>query len=77
VTVTLGDGTKLVEEVAFPPGHDKNPLSDEQLAHKFHGLVDPVLGTHQAGAIWDRVSHLEDDPAPHSVLELIQAGTHA
>ena len=27
-------------EVAFPPGHDKNPLTDEQLADKFHGLVD-------------------------------------
>ena len=72
VTVTLSDGTKLVEEVAFPPGHDKNPLTDEQLAHKFHGLVDPVLGSERAQAIWDRVSRLENDPAPHSVLKLIQ-----
>ena len=55
VTVTLSDGTKLVEEVAFPPGHDKNPLTDDQLAHKFHGLVDPVLGRERAQAIWDRV----------------------
>jgi 2-methylcitrate dehydratase len=77
VTVTLGDGTKLVEEVAFPPGHDKNPLTDQQLAHKFHGLVDPVLGREQARAIWDRVMRLENDPTPHSVLKLIQAGTHS
>ena len=77
VTVTLDDGTKLVEEVAFPPGHDKNPLTDEQLAHKFHGLVDPVLGREQARAIWDRVLRLENDPSPHSVLKLIQVGTHA
>jgi 2-methylcitrate dehydratase len=76
VTVTLGDGTKLVEEVAFPPGHDKNPLTDQQLAQKFHGLVDPVLGREQARAIWDRVMRLENDPTPHSVLKLIQAGTH-
>ncbi len=76
VTVTLGDGTKLVEEVAFPPGHDKNPLTDEQLAYKFHGLVDPVLGREQARAIWDRVLRLEDDPTPHSVLKLIKVGTH-
>ena len=62
VTVTLGDGTTLVEEVAFPPGHDKNPLTDQQLAHKFHGLVDPVLGRERAQAIWDRVSRLENDP---------------
>src|SRR5271166_5503802 len=44
VTVTLDDGTKLVSEIAYPPGHDKNPLTDNQLANKFHGLVDPVLG---------------------------------
>jgi 2-methylcitrate dehydratase len=77
VTVTLGDGTKLVEEVAFPPGHDKNPLTDQQLAQKFHGLVDPVLGREQARAIWDRVMRLENDPTPHSVLKLIQAGAHS
>ena len=35
VTITLNDGTKLTEEVAFPPGHDKNPLTDAQLAQSF------------------------------------------
>src|SRR5215218_1069688 len=40
VRVTLDDGTVLVSEVAFPPGHDKNPLTDAQLAVKFHGLSD-------------------------------------
>ena len=44
VTVTLDDGRKLVAEVTFPPGHDRNPLSDDQLAVKFHELADPVLG---------------------------------
>jgi 2-methylcitrate dehydratase len=77
VTVTLVDGTKLVEEVAFPPGHDKNPLTEGQLAQKFHGLVDPVLGREQAQAIWDRVSRLEHDPAPHSVIELIRTAKQA
>jgi 2-methylcitrate dehydratase len=72
VTVTLADGTSLVEEVAFPPGHDKNPLTDQQLAHKFHGLVDPLLGHERACVIWDRGMTLESDSAPHSVLALIK-----
>jgi 2-methylcitrate dehydratase len=72
VTVTLRDGTKLVEEVAFPPGHDKNPLTDQQLAHKFHGLVDPVIGRKNGQAIWDRIMRLDADKAPHSVLELVR-----
>ena len=70
VTVTLDDGRKLVAEVAFPPGHDKNPLTDDQLAVKFHGLVDPVLGRDRADQIRERVARLEDDPAPHETLEL-------
>jgi 2-methylcitrate dehydratase len=70
VTVTLDDGRKLVAEVSFPPGHDRNPLSDEQLAVKFHDLVDPVLGRSRGAEIVDRVSRLENDPAPHQTLEL-------
>jgi 2-methylcitrate dehydratase len=70
VTVTLDDGRKLVAEVQFPPGHDHNPLSDEQLAVKFHGLVSPVLGRTRADQILERVSRLEDDKSPHEVLEL-------
>lgn len=71
VTVTLDDGRALVREIAYPPGHDKNPLSDEQLATKFHTLVDPVLGRERGRAVWDRVSRLESDPAPHEVLSML------
>jgi 2-methylcitrate dehydratase len=75
VTVTLADGTRLVSEVAFPPGHDKNPLSDSQLADKFHGLVDPVLGRDRAEQIYERVSRLDTDPAPHETLVMLAPPT--
>ncbi len=65
VTVTLDDGSTLISEVSFPPGHDKNPLTDAQLAVKFHGLIDPVLGRERGEAIWARLSKLESDPKPH------------
>jgi 2-methylcitrate dehydratase len=71
LTVTLDDGTTLVSEIAFPPGHDKNPLSHEQLAFKFHGLVDPVLGAERGQRIWEKVSRLESDPAPQEVIDLL------
>ena len=71
VTVTLDDGTTLVEEVAFPPGHDKNPLDDAGLARKFHGLVDPALGPERAAAIWARLGRLEVDPWPHEAIGLV------
>ena len=71
VTVTLDDGSAVVEEVSFPPGHDKNPLTDEQLAVKFHGLIDPVLGRERGEAIWARLSKLESDPRPHEAIGLL------
>jgi 2-methylcitrate dehydratase len=71
VRVTLEDGSTLVSEVAFPPGHDKNPLTDAQLATKFHSLVDPALGAARAGSIWERLSRLESDPTPHESISLL------
>ncbi len=73
VTVTLDDGSVLVEEMAFPPGHDKNPLDDRGLAAKFHRLVDPELGADRAVAIWDRLMRLESDASPHEVIGLLDA----
>ncbi len=72
ITVTLDDGTQLVAENSFPPGHDKNPLTDPQLRTKFDGLVVPVLGKTQADAIWDRASRLESDPRPYEAIALLQ-----
>jgi 2-methylcitrate dehydratase len=71
VTLTLDDGSTLSLLVAFPPGHDKNPLSDQQLATKFHGLSDPLLGREKSERIWERVQRLEDDPSPHETISML------
>jgi 2-methylcitrate dehydratase len=71
VKVILDDDSVLVSEVAFPPGHDKNPLTDDQLAAKFHGLADPAIGAERATQIWDRLARIEDDPRPHEAIALL------
>jgi 2-methylcitrate dehydratase len=71
VRVLLDDGRTLVSEVAFPPGHDKNPLTDAQLEAKFRGLVEPALGADRATAIWNRLSKLDEDPRPHEAIALL------
>ncbi|WP_435005871.1 MmgE/PrpD family protein [Tundrisphaera lichenicola] len=73
VTVTLDDGSTVVREMAFPPGHDKNPLTDDQLAVKFHGLADPAIGRERADQVRERVARLVDDPKPHEAISLIVA----
>ena len=71
VTVTLADGTVLVCELSLPPGHTQNPLTDAQLAAKFHGLVDPVVGRERAVSIQAKILDLELDSSPHEVLQLL------
>lgn len=71
ITVTLDDGTTLTESNSFPPGHDKNPLTQAQLRQKFDGLAVTALGAERAAAMWDRVSRLVDDPAPHEAIALL------
>ncbi len=71
LTVTLADGAVLVRELSHPPGHAQNPLTEAQLAAKFHGLVDPVLGRERAALIQGRISDLESDRSPHEVLQLL------
>ncbi len=71
VTVRLKDGRSFTEEVSFPPGHDKNPLTDGELADKFHGLADPVLGREQSDQIIQRLARLDHDEAPWEVVGLL------
>ncbi|HEY3899471.1 MAG TPA: MmgE/PrpD family protein [Chthoniobacter sp.] len=63
ITVRLHDGRTLREEVDYPLGHARNPLSDTQLEAKFHALADARLGAERGDALlqelW-RLEHLED-----------------
>jgi 2-methylcitrate dehydratase len=72
VRVVLDDGSVLEREVTFPPGHDQNPLTDEQLLGKFRGFAVPALGDDRAIALAGRVTRLELDPRPHEMLTLMQ-----
>ena len=51
VTVVLRDGTRHHVFVEHAIGSRERPMSDADLAAKFHGLVDPVLGTARAQAL--------------------------
>ena len=48
VTVTMRDGRKHHLFVEHAIGSMERPMSDDDLARKFHGLVDPILGAARA-----------------------------
>ena len=48
VTIAMRDGTRHHVLVEHAIGSRERPMSDADLARKFHGLVDPILGADRA-----------------------------
>ena len=48
--VVTKSGARFSEECSYPKGHCENPLTDEELEKKFHGLAQVVLDAGSAPA---------------------------
>jgi len=74
VRIALRDGRNLLSAPAQARGGPENPLSDGEIADKFHALADPVLGAGRAGRIQSLVHALADDERACDALrdELLQ-----
>lgn len=70
VRVIMHDGTTHEEVNFHPPGHDKNPLTTEQLRTKFDGLVAARCGS-GADELWDTLQGVADNPRPHELFDLV------
>lgn len=57
VTVTLADGRTLTAENEFPRGHDRNPMTDEEVEAKFRrlagGLLDETAQSQVLQTCWE------------------------
>ena len=60
LTVTLSGSRELVSQVDYPKGSIQNPMTDQEMLGKFHGLADPVIGAKRAAALAAEVMVLED-----------------
>jgi 2-methylcitrate dehydratase PrpD len=63
------DGREHVVRVAAARGTPENALDDAALAGKFHGLVDPILGSAQAKALEQQVWEIDGAPDLDRLLE--------
>ena len=68
LTVTLEDGKQFVKEVEFPRGHAKNPMTDEEVEHKFRTLVEPAYGRKRTSKLLKRLWSMESESA-RSILK--------
>jgi 2-methylcitrate dehydratase PrpD len=69
VTIRCTDGRVLHVFVPHAVGSLERPLSDDDLAAKFHGLADPVIGVAAATQLLDRCKTLAAAADVHSLLQ--------
>jgi 2-methylcitrate dehydratase PrpD len=73
VTIACRDGRRLHTFVAHAIGSLQRPLTDADLARKFHGLVDPVLGAARADELIACCGTLARAGDLHALTTLAQA----
>ena len=59
VRIQLEDGRKLEKRLVDPKGDLDNPMSDDDLARKFRGNCEPVIGTARCSSLLDQVRRFE------------------
>ncbi|MDR9438826.1 MAG: MmgE/PrpD family protein [Halomonas sp.] len=65
----LSDGRIVESAPCEARGNPHNPLSDEELAAKYHALADPLLGE-QTATLYDIIMTLEERPASDLLAQL-------
>ncbi|MDT0213063.1 MmgE/PrpD family protein [Rothia sp. ARF10] len=73
VTLELADGRSVSEWVEQPYGEPSNPVTDEDLAGKFHAITDPVVGAAGADELIAAVWAFEDLGFLDRADELVRA----
>jgi len=69
IRVVMNDGRVLENEVAFPKGDPRNPLTDEDIARKFRRLSAPTLAPARQQQVIDTALNLHR----HTIGELVNA----
>jgi len=59
IRIQLEDGRKLEKRLVDPKGDLDNPMSDDDLARKFRGNCEPVIGTARCSSLLDQVRRFE------------------
>lgn len=72
IRVTTLDGRQYVREVRFPRGHARNPMTDDELVHKFRLNVEEAFTAAQADRVIDFVLDLERQASLRDLAALLR-----
>lgn len=74
ITITLKDGRAFTNEVIFPRGHARNPMTDQEVEAKFRALAAPLLSEETIAEIIDRCWNLDRQAHIGELLRLFVVG---
>src|SRR6516165_5660952 len=77
VTITTTDGRSFAEQLDYPKGDPRNPLTDQEIEEKFAALADGVLSTKAQEKLKDAISNLEKIGSASKLMALMKADVRA
>ena len=69
VKITTTDGQELTQQIDYPKGDPRNPLTDREVEQKFDALAEPVLSAERRQRVKDTVWKVDE---LSSITELMQ-----
>jgi 2-methylcitrate dehydratase len=73
VNITTSDGQTLSEQLDYPKGDPRNPLSDAEIEEKFAALAEGVLSKSAQKRLKDAIWHLEKVASVSKLMALMKA----
>ena len=73
VTITTSDGQSFTEQLDYPKGDPRNPLTDQEIEEKFAALADGVLSAKAQAKLKDAVWNLEKISSVSKLMALMKA----
>jgi 2-methylcitrate dehydratase len=73
VTITTAGGDELTEQLDYPKGDPRNPLTDQEIEEKFDSLAAPVLSDDARTRLKDAVWKLEKLDSVSALMDMCKA----
>ena len=73
VSITTTDGEEYSEQLDYPKGDPRNPLTDQEVEEKFDALTSPVLSDSARARLKDAVWNLEKLEAVTDLMDMCKA----
>jgi 2-methylcitrate dehydratase len=77
VTITTTDGRNFSEQLDYPKGDPRNPLTDQEIEEKFAALAEGVLSAKAQQKLKDAIWNLEKIGSVSKLMALMKADVRA